>query len=209
MGKNVAIIDYGMGNLRSVEKAWSVVGANSRIIASPKEISADDILVFPGQGCILDAMKLLKSTGFDSAIKDWIASDKPFFGICLGLQALFEYSEEGGGVECLGVFKGCVNRLNLPKEFKVPHMGWNNVDFKSGVADNVLKDISASDQFYFVHSYCVDCKEPDAIFATTQYGGKTFTSAISRGKLVATQFHPEKSQIKGLTLYKNFLEITK
>ena len=94
MGKNVAIIDYGMGNLRSVEKAWSVVGANSRIIASPKEISADDILVFPGQGCILDAMKLLKSTGFDSAIKDWIASDKPFFGICLGLQALFEYSEE-------------------------------------------------------------------------------------------------------------------
>ena len=100
MGKNVAIIDYGMGNLRSVERAWSAVGANSRIIASPKEIETNDILVFPGQGCILDAMKLLKTTGFDNAIKDWISADKPFFGICLGLQALFEFSEEGGGVEC-------------------------------------------------------------------------------------------------------------
>ncbi|MBE6414816.1 MAG: imidazole glycerol phosphate synthase subunit HisH [Verrucomicrobiaceae bacterium] len=206
--RNVAVIDYGMGNLRSVLKAWQVAGANSRLISSPNEISADDILVFPGQGCIVDAMKLLKTTNFDSAIKDWISANKPFFGICLGLQALFEFSEEGGGVECLGVLKGTVNRLKIPRQYKVPHMGWNNVDFKEK-NNALLKDIDATDQFYFVHSYCVDCLDTDAIFGTTEYGGKTFTTAIARGNLVATQFHPEKSQIKGLTLYRNFLEITK
>ncbi|MBO5254769.1 MAG: imidazole glycerol phosphate synthase subunit HisH [Opitutales bacterium] len=207
--RNVAVIDYGMGNLRSVLKAWQVAGANSRLITSPKEICDDDILVFPGQGCIVDAMKLLKVTGFDTAIKDWIAEDKPFFGICLGLQALFEFSEEGGGVECLGVFKGTVNRLKIPREYKVPHMGWNNVDFRKEKNNILLQDISPSDQFYFVHSYCVDCLDDDAIFGTTEYGSKTFTSAIMRGKLTATQFHPEKSQIKGLTLYRNFLKLTK
>ena len=142
-------------------------------------------------------------------IKDWIASDKPFFGICLGLQALFEFSEEGGGVECLGVFKGSVNRLRLLREFKVPHMGWNDVAFDKSRSSQLLEDISEGDQFYFVHSYCVDCSQPEIVFGTTEYGGKTFTSAISTGKVVATQFHPEKSQIKGLTLYRNFLKMTK
>ncbi len=206
--RTVAVIDYGMGNLRSVLKAWQAAGANSRIISSPKEIAPNDVLVFPGQGCIVDAMKLLKSSGFDSAIKDWVSADKPFFGICLGLQALFEFSEEGGGVECLGIVKGSVNRLKIPHEYKVPHMGWNNVCYKQGKNDMLLKDIAPNDQFYFVHSYCVDCLDNDAIWGTTEYGGKTFTSAISKGNLVATQFHPEKSQIKGLTLYRNFLEIT-
>ncbi len=206
---NVAIIDYGMGNLKSVLRSWEAVGASSRIIASPSEIQEDDVLVFPGQGCIIDAMKLLKSTGFDNAIRDWIASDKPFFGICLGLQALFEFSEEGGGVECLRVFKGSVNRLRLSREFKVPHMGWNNVAFDASRAPDLLEGIREDDQFYFVHSYCVDCAQPEIIFGTTEYGGKVFTSAISVGNVVATQFHPEKSQIKGLTLYRNFLKMTK
>ena len=149
---SVAIIDYGMGNLRSVLRAWEAAGADARIIDSPKQINGNDILVFPGQGCVVDTMKLLKATSFDIAIKDWIAADKPFFGICLGLQALFEYSEEGGGVECLGVFKGSVKKLRLPAQFKVPHMGWDNVEFTKDKSPALLEGISPSDQFYFVHS---------------------------------------------------------
>lgn len=203
---SVAIIDYGMGNLRSVLRAWEAAGADARIINSPKQINGNDILVFPGQGCVVDTMKLLKATSFDAAIKDWIAADKPFFGICLGLQALFEYSEEGGGVECLGVFKGSVKKLRLPAQFKVPHMGWDNVEFARAKAPELLEGISPSDQFYFVHSYYVDCKDENAVFGTTEYGGQKFASAILRGRLAATQFHPEKSQSKGLQLYHNFLK---
>ena len=162
------------------------------------------ILVFPGQGCIVDTVKLLKSTGFDSAIRDWIAADKPFFGICLGLQALFEYSEEGD-VECLGVFKGNVRKLRLPKQFKVPHMGWDNVKFDRNLGGKLLDGIGDADQFYFVHSYYVDTPQSEIVLGTTEYGGCTFASAVSKGNLVATQFHPEKSQSKGLKLYANFL----
>ena len=204
-----SVIDYGMGNLMSVLRAWQHVGADASIISSPSEISPDAVLVFPGQGAIADTLKLLKRTGFDSAIKDWIASDKPFFGICLGLQVLFEYSEEGGGVECLGVFKGTVRRFNIPRKFKVPHMGWDNVDFKKGARDDLLEGISTSDQFYFVHSYYVDTDNSDIVFGTTEYGGCKFTSAVAKGNLVACQFHPEKSQKKGLALYKNFLKSSK
>ncbi len=203
--KKVAVIDYGMGNLMSVLRSWQHVGADASVISSPAEMKNADVLVFPGQGCIIDTIKLLKSTGFDSAIRDWITQDKPFFGICLGLQALFEYSEEGD-VPCLGIFKGSVRRLNLPREFKVPHMGWDNVDFNRSKGEAILKGIDANDQFYFVHSYYVDTPQSDIIFGTTEYGGCKFTSAIARGNLVATQFHPEKSQSKGLALYANFLD---
>ena len=207
--RKVAVIDYGMGNLRSVLKAWQTVGADARLIASPKEMADADVVVFPGQGCIVDTMKLLKSTGFDSAIKDWIAADNPFFGICLGLQALFEFSEEGGGVECLGVLKGSVVKLRVAKGFKVPHMGWDNVEFDRAKNPRLLDGIEDSDQFYFVHSYCVDCRDADAVFGKTEYGGVEFTSAVLKGNLAATQFHPEKSQTKGLTLYRNFLNCAK
>jgi len=203
---DVAIIDYQMGNLRSVLRAWQAVGANSRIISCPSEIKDDDILVFPGQGAITDAIELLKKTTFDKVIKDWIANNKPFFGICLGLQALFEYSEEGD-CECLGVFKGSVKRMNFSKEYKIPHMGWNNVDFKKD--ETLLKNIDTSDQFYFVHSYYVDTLDKDIIFGTTSYGGINFTSAIQKGNVFACQFHPEKSQSKGLQLYSNFLQFIK
>ena len=204
-GRKTAIIDYGMGNLKSVLRAWEAVGAKARMITSPAEIEADDLLVFPGQGAIADTMKLLKSTGFDSAIKDWIAADKHFFGICLGLQALFEFSEEGGGTECLGIFKGSVKKLKLPKQFKVPHMGWDNVIFNRASNEYLLKGIDDTDQFYFVHSYYVDTPQTDIVLATTEYGGCKFTSAIRKGNLTACQFHPEKSQTKGLQLYSNFL----
>lgn len=205
--KKVAVIDYGMGNLMSVLRAWQHIGANARLVSSPEQIEADDILVFPGQGAIVDAIKLLKQTGFDNAIRGWIAADKPFFGICLGLQALFEFSEEGG-CACLGVFKGSVDKLRPPAQFKVPHMGWNNVDFKrsDNFRKNLLDGICADDQFYFVHSYCVDTPDESLILGSTEYGGKTFTSAIARGNLVACQFHPEKSQAAGLLIYSNFLK---
>lgn len=203
--RNVAVIDYGMGNLRSVVKAWEHVGANSRLVESPSQIDSDDLLVFPGQGAIVDAIKLIKGRGFDKVIREWIADDKPFFGVCLGLQALFEVSEEGSNVEALGVFKGSVRRFRLPQGFKVPHMGWNNVDFRDNA--KLLDGIDAhDDQFYFVHSYFVDTPETDIVFGTTEYGGQQFTSAIMRGRLLATQFHPEKSQAKGLKLYSNFLK---
>ena len=202
--KKVAVIDYGMGNLMSVWRAWQHVGAYAKIISSPTEMDSADVLVFPGQGCITDTIKLLKQTGFDNAIREWISADKPFFGICLGLQALFEYSEEGD-VECLGVFKGSVKRLRLPHKFKVPHMGWDNVEFKRNGNESMLKSIEDDDQFYFVHSYYVDTPQSEIVFGSTEYGGCKFTSAIAKGNLVATQFHPEKSQSKGLALYSNFL----
>ena len=206
-GRNTAIIDYGMGNLRSVLRAWEAVGARARLIRSPLEIDSGDLLVFPGQGAIADAMKLLKSTGFDSAIRDWIAAGKPFFGICLGLQALFQFSEEGGGTECLGVFEGSVKKLNLPRGFKVPHMGWDNVDFRrAGRREKLLDGISDADQFYFVHSYYVETPRADIVWGTTEYGGQEFVSAVSTGSLAACQFHPEKSQSRGLRLYSNFLK---
>ncbi len=200
----VAVIDYGMGNLMSVFRAWQYVGGDARIISAPEQLDTNDILVFPGQGAIVDTMKLLKRTGFDELLRFWIGSDKPFFGICLGMQALFESSEEGN-CDCLGIFKGRVRKLTPPREFKVPHMGWDNVDFTRGHADYMLEGINPSDQFYFVHSYYLDTKDRNLIFGQTEYGGTRFTSAIARGNLVATQFHPEKSQAKGLLLYKNYL----
>lgn len=200
---SVAIIDYGMGNLRSVVRAWEHVGADARIVDQPEKIGRADALVFPGQGAIVDCMSLLKSTGFDNAIRDWISADRPFFGICLGLQALFEYSEEGE-IETLGVFPGRVVKFQLPREFKVPHMGWNAVEFEKGnVVSAGLED--GQSQFYFVHSYYVQPKDNDINWGTTEYGGIRFTSAARRGRCYATQFHPEKSQAKGLLLYRNFL----
>lgn len=201
----MSVIDYGMGNLMSVLRAWQYVGADARIIDSPSLMEDGDILVFPGQGAIVDTIKLLKRTGFDSAIRDWIAQDKPFFGICLGLQALFEFSEEGD-VECLGIFKGCVKKLRLEHKFKVPHMGWDNVDFRREGRENLLNGISAQDQFYFVHSYYVETQDEDIVWGRTEYGGCNFVSAIAKGSLAACQFHPEKSQQKGLALYRNFLQ---
>ena len=205
MSKKVAIIDYGMGNLMSVFRAWQAAGADAKVVSSPSEISDARILVFPGQGAISDAMKLLDSTGFSDSIREWISSDKPFFGICLGLQALFKKSEEAP-VPCLGVFEGKVKKMRPQKGFKIPHMGWNNVDFKREKGERFLSGIdSPKDQFYFVHSFCVSTPDESIVFGTTEYGGINFASAVAKGNLLATQFHPEKSQAKGIALYKNFL----
>ena len=200
----LAVIDYGMGNLRSVVRAWEYVGATAKIVSDPDEIEGADALVFPGQGAIVDAMHLLRETGFDNIIRDWIAEDKPFFGICLGLQALFDYSEEGE-TEALGIFKGNVRRFDVPAPLKVPHMGWNSITFTTD--DPITKGLTSDkDQFYFVHSYFVEPVKKDLILFETDYGSR-FVSGIYSGKCYATQFHPEKSQAKGLQLYSNFLKL--
>ena len=200
----LAVIDYGMGNLRSVVRAWEHVGATVKLISSPDEINGIDAIVFPGQGAIVDAMELLCKTGFDSVIRNWISEDRPFFGICLGLQALFEYSEEGD-TEALGIFKGSVRRFNVRAPLKVPHMGWNSVTFnaKNSITSGLR---SGKDQFYFVHSYYVEPEENELVLFETNYG-INFVSGICSGKCYATQFHPEKSQAKGLQLYSNFLKL--
>ena len=198
----LAVIDYGMGNLRSVVRAWQHVGAEAYLAGTPDQIGRADALIFPGQGAIVDAMRLLRSTGFDRVICDWIAADRPFFGICLGLQALFEHSEEGDAAG-LGVFEGEVKRFRVDSSFKIPHMGWNSVSFEpgTGLTEGLQ---SGEDQFYFVHSYHIVPAESGLATFHTDYGG-AFVSGIQRGNCYATQFHPEKSQAKGLQLYGNFL----
>lgn len=198
----LAVIDYGMGNLHSVVRAWEQVGAEVCIVSQPQEVQSMDALIFPGQGAMVDAMDRLQQTHFDRVIQDWIAADRPFFGICLGLQALFEHSEEG---DCagLGVFKGTVRRFSTEQGLKIPHMGWNRVRFKA--ADTLTAGLaSGEDQFYFVHSYYVQASNPCSILFEVDYG-LTFCAGIRVGNCVATQFHPEKSQAVGLRLYKNFL----
>ena len=200
----LAVIDYGMGNLRSVVRAWEHEGADAYLITTPDQMAGADAVIFPGQGAIVDAMRLLQETGFDDAIREWIAADKPFFGICLGLQALFEHSEEGDTAG-LGVFKGQVRRFDIDPSLKVPHMGWNAVTF-TGEDPLTAGLVSGQDQFYFVHSYYIDPEDKSLALFETDYGGR-FVSGIRSGNCYATQFHPEKSQAKGLHLYRNFLKL--
>lgn len=201
----LAVIDYGMGNLRSVVRAWEHVGADAYLVSDPAQIGAADALIFPGQGAIVDTMRLLQASGFDHIIREWIAADRPFFGICLGLQALFEHSEEGD-TAALGIFKGSVKRFRFdPSDpsLKIPHMGWNSVSFATAAPLTDGLD-SGQDQFYFVHSYYIEPQDPSLALFHSDYGGQ-FVSGIRSGNCYATQFHPEKSQAKGLHLYRNFL----
>jgi imidazole glycerol-phosphate synthase subunit HisH len=209
-GPSIAILDYGMGNLRSVHRAFLAVGAQARLVEDPRQVEDAQALVFPGQGAIMDTMRLLGERGWDCFIRQWIGHDRPFFGICLGLQALFEFSEEGQ-TPGLGIFRGAVRRFRFPLEsgFKIPHMGWNAARFAPG-DDPLTAGLGCDrdpDAFYFVHSYYVVPEAQDLVWATTEYGGLEFCSAIRRGNLVATQFHPEKSQQKGLRLYRNFISL--
>lgn len=200
----VALIDYGMGNLRSVQRALEAAGADVRVVSSPDDVGSAKALVFPGQGAIVDAMREVKRTGFDVFLKNWIAADKPFFGICLGLQMLFEHSEEGD-VPGLGVLRGNVKRFAETPSLKVPHMGWNTVSICPDNAGTLAEGLAhEGESFYFVHSYYVETPQKEIVWSTTDYG-IPFVSAVRRGNLFAAQFHPEKSQAKGLQLYANFL----
>lgn len=200
----IAVIDYGMGNLRSVCKALEFVGASPVLIADADGLGDAAGVVFPGQGALGDCIRALKQNGLDTAVKEWIAADKPYLGVCLGLQALFEYSEEADEPG-LGIFAGRVIRFRLPREYKIPHMGWNEARF---VQENspLHKGLGIEgEQFYFVHSYYVVPDDPSIALCTTDYGIE-FVSGVQKGNCFATQFHPEKSQANGLTIYRNFVE---
>lgn len=208
MSPRIAVIDNGICNLRSVTKALEAVGAEPRVVHTPEEVAAANAsgLVLPGVGALRDCVAALRATKLDATVRDWIAADRPFLGVCLGMQALFETSEEGGGVVGLGIFRGSVVRFRRPAEFKIPHMGWNTVTFRqpeSPLANGLLREGEA---FYFVHSF--HCVPADAtlVLAECDYGG-AFTAAIGRGRCFATQFHPEKSQAKGLQIYRNFAAV--
>ncbi|MCC7201384.1 MAG: imidazole glycerol phosphate synthase subunit HisH [Nitrospirae bacterium] len=197
----IAIIDYGMGNLRSVEKAFERVGHNAFIARRPEEVSKASHVVLPGVGGFPECMKNLTETGMIDAVYKSIESGKQFLGICLGLQLLFSESEEFGRHRGLDILPGRVIKFDLRKEFKVPHMGWNGISLKKEV--QLLKDVPDNSYVYFVHSYYV---EPDdkAIIATVSDYGVEFTSAVYKDNIFACQFHPEKSQDMGLRILRNF-----
>jgi imidazole glycerol-phosphate synthase subunit HisH len=201
----IALINYGMGNLRSVSQALQAVGADVRVCERPGEVGDADGMVLPGVGALADCVSALHSSGFAPFVREWIAADRPFLGVCLGLQALFDHSEEGD-VAGLGIFPGRVVRFRRPPEFKIPHMGWNTVTFRDPASPLLDGLRPAGESFYFVHSYHVVPDDPALTFGTCDYGGE-FTAAIARGRCFATQCHPEKSQARGLQLYRNFVRL--
>ncbi|MHC4198043.1 MAG: imidazole glycerol phosphate synthase subunit HisH [Planctomycetota bacterium] len=197
----IAVVDYGMGNLRSVQKAVEKVGFDSVLVDSPEGLEGVEKVVLPGVGAFRDAMQGLRDRGLIDPILRHIREERPFLGICLGLHVLFTESEEDGPCKGLGVIPGKVVKFR-GNGLKIPHMGWNQVCFKKDVP--ITKGIPQDSYMYFVHSYYVCPDDPAEIAAVTEYGGE-FPSAICRGNIFATQFHPEKSQANGLTLIKNFV----
>lgn len=195
----IAIIDYGMGNLRSVQKGFEKVGFEAVVEKEPALVARAEGLVLPGVGAFADAMRNLCAAGLDEAIQKSVLEGKPFLGICLGQQLLFEASEEWGTTRGLSIFPGRVRRL--PNGVKVPHMGWNQVEIKHPCP--LLEGIPDLSSFYFVHSYYVDPADPSLVVALTEYG-KHFASIVARDNVYGIQFHPEKSSILGLRILENF-----
>lgn len=206
----IAILDYDMANLRSVQKALERVGHNAVITSDPAVAADADRLVLPGVGAFQDAIAAVRQRGLDTVIRDAIDAGKPFLGICLGLQLLFETSHEDGEHQGLGILPGRVVRFDLPSNYKVPHMGWNQVRFP-GERPPLYDGVDDGEHFYFVHTYYVEPGDPALIATETDYGptgdGRGFCSSVARDNLFATQFHPEKSQAAGLRLLKNFAEL--
>ena len=196
----IVVIDYRSGNLRSVAKALEAVGARPLVTEDPSQIGSADALILPGVGSGPAAMQALRSRGMVEPVKDYLADGRPFLGVCLGLQLLLERTEEGNA-PCLGIVPGHVKKL--PAGLKVPHMGWNSVDFTKD--HPVFRGIPPSSHFYFVHSFYAAPDSLEAVAGTTTYG-IPFCSAYARESVVATQFHPEKSGAVGLNIYRNFLD---
>jgi len=199
---SVALIDYQMGNLSSVSKAVDAAGAAVRIVQAPEDAAGADAIVLPGVGSFGDAMRQLTKCGWCGFIRQWIADDRPFLGICLGMQMLLDSSEEAPGVPGLGIFHGSVRKFPEDRGEKVPHMGWNTIKARPG--DRFFSD-AEDPYFYFVHSFYVDPEDKSLAAAHTDYIFP-FVSAISKGNLLATQFHPEKSQARGLALLRSFIK---
>lgn len=203
---NVSILDYGMANLRSVQKAFEHVGADARIISTPEEVERCEKLVLPGVGAFADAVRWLREKNLAETIVRHIESGKPFLGICLGLQMLFDVGYEDGEHQGLGILRGKCVRFDVDQtiSLKVPHMGWNQLQFKK--PSPLLRDLPDNSAVYFVHGYHV-VPEDESIIATTTDYGRPFVSSIWRDNLMATQFHPEKSQKVGLRMLENFARV--
>lgn len=203
----IVIADYGMGNLRSVQKAFQRVGKEALITSNPGEVLRASKLVLPGVGAFGNCMANLKERHLIDPIYRFIERGKPFLGICLGLQLLFTESEEGG-IGGLNIIKGRVKRFKFTPGLKVPHMGWNNIKVESQESrvKSILEGIPDGSYFYFIHSYYVEPDDKSIITATTEYGLE-FVSMIHKGNIYGTQFHPEKSQELGLRMLKNFGEL--
>ncbi len=203
----IAVIDTGICNLRSVTKALEAVGATIQVVRTPEEVAASGAtgLVLPGVGALRDCVAALRATRLDDVVRAWIEADRPFLGVCLGMQALFERSEEGN-VTGLGVFRGSVVRFQRPRDYKIPHMGWNTVRFVQADSPLAAGLAREGEAFYFVHSFHCVPADHALVLAECDYGGE-FCAAIGRGRVFATQFHPEKSQAKGLQIYRNFATV--
>ncbi|MCR5285773.1 MAG: imidazole glycerol phosphate synthase subunit HisH [Treponema sp.] len=202
----IGIVDYNAGNITSVQRALNFLGIENILSKNPCELEKCSKLIFPGVGDAAYAMKELKASGFDTFLKDWNKENKGILGICLGSQIIFELSEEGN-TPCLGLVEGSIKHFYTidsslkEKEIKVPHMGWNNLDFDP--ACPILKDIRKDANFYFVHSYVICPKDSSVIKASADYGIKV-PSVIQKGNLYACQFHPEKSGKDGLKILENY-----
>ena len=197
----IAIIDYGAGNLQSVKKALDFIGAESVITDNIETINACDKILLPGVGSFGDAMDSMTQKGLVETVKQNALSGKPFLGICLGLQLLFEESEESPGVKGLGIFKGKIKKFSSDMGLKIPHIGWNSLEIKQ--SDTLFKDIPENSYVYFVHSYYLHAEDENEIATVTNYG-IDFHSAVGKNNVFATQFHPEKSGDVGLQILRNF-----
>lgn len=200
----IAIIDYGMGNLRSVHKGFEKVGVKTAVVSDPALVDKADGVVLPGVGAFADAMANLRSAGMVEAILRSVKEGKPFLGICLGQQLLFDASEEWGYTEGLGIFPGQVRRL--PEGLKVPHMGWNQIEIVR--PDPLLEGIPDRSSFYFVHSYAVDPADKEIVLTQTEYGVH-FASIVGKNRVYGIQFHPEKSSALGMKILENFGRVVK
>ncbi len=201
---NLGVLDYGAGNLRSVLNAFTAIGYEAKLVTKPEQFGDIDVLVFPGQGAFGDSVRILKETGLWEPLRAWLKDEKPYLGICLGYQLLFESSEECPGVEGLGVAPGRVRKFDAAHGLKIPHMGWNKVTWAE---DKPVwwKDIPNPAHLYFVHSYYPDVADDSLALCLTDYG-VPFVAGIAKANLMAVQFHPEKSQEIGLKLLKNAVE---
>jgi glutamine amidotransferase len=197
----IIVVDYDAGNLRSVQRALEAVGQRPRITSDPRDVERAEALVVPGVGAAQDCMRKLQDRGLVEPLRMYAASGRPFLGVCVGLQLLFDASEEGGGVDCLGILPGIVKRFPGDNGLKVPQIGWNAVTLKY---DHPLLDgIPGGTYFYFVHSYYAEPSEPGLTLAEADYG-VDFAAIVARENVLATQFHPEKSADLGLRIYANF-----
>ena len=200
----IGLIDYGMGNLSSVLNALKAVGARDvKLISSPEEIKASAAVILPGVGHFRDGMKNLKERDMAGAICKAVLEEKPFLGICLGMQLLMQESEEAPGIEGLGICKGNVVRFGTELKLKIPQMGWNSVKFRK--KHPFIEGIKNNEYFYFVHSFYLKPVSSEIVIGETDYG-LSFCSCIAQNNMFATQFHPEKSQTAGLKILKNFVD---